>query len=184
MEKEASSTPGKLDQGTHITSIKFVGTVLTLESYLAPLLQRKSYKPVFVHHVVLIPLNRGTIGMDCTLPFAPATSLDSVSNTAFIGKCNVSISIVGCLKWQTYEGELRFRRMYGISARLNRYLVKVGVIPTATHFKLFEESHITYRAKGLIMYKDDNDGAYRAWEDRIVIDVMEICKHFEPIVID
>jgi len=184
MEKEVSATLGRLDKGTHITATKFVGTVLTFESYLAPLLQRKSYKPVFVHHVVLIPLNHATIGTESTRRFVPAHSLDSVSNTAMLGKCNVSISIINCLKWDQYTGELRFRRMYGIAARLNKYLVEVKVIPTATHFRLFNESSFTYRGKGLVMYKDDNDGAYRAWEDRLVIDVMEVCKHFEPIVID
>ncbi len=184
MEKDISNTVGKLDKGTHITAIKYAGTVLTFESYLAPLLQRRSFRPVFVHHVVLLPLNHGTIGTEFTRPFVLAPSLDSVSSTVMNGRCHVSISIINCLKWDQYEGELRFRRHYGISAHLNKYLVEQKVIPTATHFKLIEESNITYRSKGLVMFKDDNNEAYAHWEDRIIIDIMNVCKYFEPIIID
>jgi len=184
MEDEQSSTYGKLDAGTRITRIKFAGTALMYESLKAPILQRKSYKPVFVHHVVLIPQNHGTIGTVFTQPFALARSLATDLNTAYCGNSPVSISIAGCLKWDEYDGLVKYRRWYGIAASLNKYLVTQKVIATATHFKLCDENVFTYNASSVVMFMEDNDAAYRIWEDKVVLDMQHICRHFEPIIID
>jgi len=184
MEKEAFCTPGKLDRGTHTTSIKFAGIVMTFESYLAPIFQRKSFCPVYAHHVVLIPLNHATIGITSTEPFVLAPCLVSGLSTAWSGNSPVSISIVGCLKWDHYDAEIRYRRKYGIRANLNKFLVTQKVIRPATAFKLYSENTITLQARGLTIYKCDNDLAYAMWEDRLVIQLETICKHFEPIIVD
>jgi len=183
MENEAFVTPGKLDKGVRITSIRFAGIVMTFESYLAPIFQRKSYCPAFAHHVVLIPLNQGTIGTKSTQSFALAPSLVSGLSTAWRGNSAVSISIVGCLKWDHYDAEVRYRRKYGIRANLNKFLVTQKVIAPATAFKLYSENTITCLSRGLTMYKCDFDLAYAMWEDKLVIQMESICKHFEPIII-
>jgi len=58
------------------------------------------------------------------------------------------------------------------------------VIPRATTFKLYDENYIKYNASGLVMYAVNNDGAYRAWENKFVLDMESLCVHFAPIIID
>jgi len=183
MANEHFNIPGVLDRGTRITSIKFAGTVLTFQSDLVLMSPKSFYQPVYVHHVVLIPLNHASIGMASTKPFVPAHCLVSGLSTAYSGNSAVSVSIINCLKWDQYEGEIKFRRMYGIRANLNRFLVRKKVLPHAIKFTRYDENVITYNCHTLVMYKCDIDNAYKAWENKLVLDMEQICMHFEPVYI-
>lgn len=58
------------------------------------------------------------------------------------------------------------------------------VIPRATIFKLYDTNYIRYNASGLVMYGCDIDNARRAWENKFILDMENICIHFEPVIID
>lgn len=184
MANDQCHTSGRLDAGTRISPIQFAGIVMTYESSQATEHQRRLFKPIFVHHVVLIPLNRGTIGTGYTQPFVLAHCLGSGLNTALAGSSNVSISITPCLNWDTYDAEVKYRRKYGITARLNQDLVRTQRIPPATSFSLYDENPITFKSRGLCMFTVDMDKAYGYWENKLVKEMESMCVHFEPIIID
>ncbi len=175
---------GRLDAGTRISPIQFAGIVMTFESSQVTQHQRSMFKPIFVHHVVLIPLNHGTIGTGYTQRFVLAHCLGTGLNTALGGNCHVSVSITPCLKWDTYDAEAKYRRKYGITARLNQDLVRIQKIPPATSFSLYDENPITFKSKGLCMFSKDMNKAYEYWENKLVKEMENICIHFEPIIID
>jgi len=184
MDNAPCLTVGRLDQGTRISPISFAGIVMTFESSQATQNQRNMFKPFYAHHVVLIPLNHGTIGTGYTQRFVLAHCLGTGSNTALGGSCHVSVSLTPCLKWDTYDAEVKYRRKYGITARLNQDLVRIQKIPPATSFSLYDENPITFKSRGLCMFSTNMDKAYEYWENKLVVEMENICIHFEPIIID
>jgi len=184
MDKDSLDIRGKLDKGTQISPITFVATVLTFESRRPSLLSKLSYKPGYVHHVVLMPLCLGTIGITSTQPFVLARSLASGSHDALSGSSHVSVTITSCLKWDTYNNEIAFRQKYGITHILNEKLVKQGLVPRATLWSLYKFTDTRYKTDALVCFADDNDIAYAVWEDRLLKDWEDICVRFEPVYID
>lgn len=184
MDKDALDTHGKLDKGTRITPITYVGTVLTFESRRPSLLSKLSYRPAYVHHAVLMPLCRATIGTISTQPFALARSLASGSNGVLNGSSHVSVTITPCLKWDTHHAEVKYRVKYGITHLLNEKLVKQGIVRRVTLWSLFKFTDIKYKTDSIVCYVDNNDAAYALWEERLVKQLEEVCVRFEPVIID
>lgn len=175
---------GSIDKGTLISSGRYAATVLMFESERHPTHQTiDSFRPVYVHHVVLLPLTQSTIGIQSTMLFKPPPFLVQLSRKNSATRCHVSVSIVNLLDWSNYLKEVTYRKKWGIMGTLQHHLVSVQVIPKATAFHLIHQTEITLKMKAFRWMQKNEEATVKGWSRKILSLLTTACENIEPIFI-
>ena len=182
MDIASLNIDGRSGTAITISTITFAGIVLTYESCPPSILRKDTFTRVFVHHAVLIPLCRNTIGTTSTEFFALARFLGSGLNTAFGGSSHVSVTITPLLGWWQWHQEVKFRRKYGISAALNQRLVASQRIPRATPFLLYDVNDLNFVVEQKKYYTIHNRVASTLWDEDLLTVIEHECSKFEPLM--
>lgn len=184
--------PSCLNKTTVVISSTFYAlTVLTFEAQPPNILQAPSSKPLYVHHVVLMPMHPNSITLHSSKPFSAHPSLVWISKGPLPSRCLLSVTSVNLLQIKDFAKEVKYRSWYGISGKLNFEIIKMEISPPLTEFRRIRTTSKTLKLKPFLYYstdhEDDNkaiEQATKAWHHRLLKDIASICRLLEPIIID
>jgi len=194
--KENDSTqPSLHGKVCTLSAISFATTVLTFEGIpLANLLKRKRFKPVYVHHVVLCPLEAQTITNVYTTPYSLAPCWVMASKVALKMPCYISGTTVPMLRMEEFLSEIAYRKKYGPIANLHWMLLATKLMSCPVEWQLVRETMyhhhnpVTMAAYSFTLPlnsdKDLEKECTRTYLVKLNETLAHMCKKFEPIFID
>lgn len=137
-----------------ISRTPFAVTALTFESSRSAILRTTYSKPVYVHHVILCPLDIATITNVSTGRYSIPPYLVRISSFPSGAPCYLSVTSVPFLKMDQFLSEVKYRRKYGIIGELHWRLIREKKMPSLIRFNLlFEKPFHTWTPLVLPVYR-------------------------------
>jgi len=180
----------------NISGTSYAITVLTFEAIpIATILPKRGLSaPVYVHHVVLCPLQAQTSGVTVTGVYSFAPVWARISKLPSGQRCYLSGTTVSVLKMEEFLSEITYRKKYGPVANLHHVLLATRKLESPCQWRLIRETMYNQwapiRMKS-IHYTMANDRemelsveADRFYKQKLIDMIGVLCSQLEPIFIE
>lgn len=166
-----------------ISATSFAVTALMFESVPASILSTSYSKPVYVHHVVLCPLNLATITNVCTSRYSLFPHCIKIGKYPSGQRCFLSVTSVPCLKMERFLSEVKYRKSYGVMGHLTFQMLQRKHLKGPTSFKLlYQKKYSTWLPLTIPKFVFVLPSQAQAEDPRMI--VTEATKAYESLVMD